>query len=151
MGKLILAQKSSFVRLACEVWRQYSYCSSSSSSSCTRSDTSNRRYLLHLMMIQNLPLELKQIWNFFYRVRPNAFNGKEITIESKPVKKRGKVTWIYSLSCGLNHISRKRKHILLLNIFSTFSGVRPAKIVMRDNWPARSSRLVLTAQNLPDS
>ena len=74
------------------------------------------RYLLHLMMIQNLPLGLKQIWNFLIGLALMFLMRKEITIASKLVKtkKRGEVTWIYSLSCGLNHISRTRKHILLL-------------------------------------
>ena len=76
---------------------------------------SNRSYLLHLMMIQNPSSLAKTNLKFFYIVRPNVFDAKEITIASTPVKtkkNRRKVT--LSLSFGLNHISRKRKHVLLL-------------------------------------
>ena len=41
---------------------------------------SNRRYFLHLMMIQNLPPGLKQILNFFIGLGLKLFDAKEITM-----------------------------------------------------------------------
>ena len=42
------------------------------------------------MMIQSLPLGLKQIKTFSYRLRSNGFDGKEVTIASQPFEKTNK-------------------------------------------------------------
>ena len=41
---------------------------------------SNRRYFLHLMMIQYLPPGLKQILHYFIGLRLKFFDAKELTI-----------------------------------------------------------------------